>query len=182
MHILIAPNAFKNSLTAEEAASAIEEGLKQTKLDCTCECFPIGDGGDGTGELIISKCKGKIIQSNVHDALGRNITATFGLIDNEKTAVIEMANASGLRLLKPGELNPLIATSFGTGEQMKLALDRSVNKIILGIGGSATVDGGVGMLKALGVRFLDAERSEVKNLPGNLTELESIDISKLDKR
>src|SRR5882757_1889100 len=98
MHILIAPNAFKNSLDAAQVAIAIEDGLKQSKLDCTTQCFPIADGGDGTGSLIVKSCKGKIVWKEVTDPLGRNIKASFGLIDNGKTAVIEMADASGLRL------------------------------------------------------------------------------------
>ncbi|MDQ3843121.1 MAG: glycerate kinase, partial [Bacteroidota bacterium] len=136
MHLLIAPNAFKHSLTAEEAAVAIQEGFQQSNLDCTCECFPVGDGGDGTGELIIKKCSGQIVPTATHDALGREINASFGLIDDGRTAVIEMADASGIRLLKKEELNPLRATSFGTGEQMKVALDKGAGKIIVGMGGS----------------------------------------------
>ncbi len=182
MNILIAPNAFKNALAADEAAFAIQEGFMQSELDCTCECFPIGDGGDGTGELILKKCDGNIFEADAHDALGRKIKSTFGLIDNGGTAVIEMANASGLRLLKPEELNPLVALSFGTGEQMKAALDKGVKKIILGMGGSATVDGGCGILKALGVRFFNAEKKEMINLPGALIELDNIDYSHADKR
>ena len=182
MHILISPNAFKNSLTAEEAAMAISKGLMQSKLDCTCECFPIGDGGDGTAELIIKKYRGEIVQASVHDPSGRKINASFGLIDDGKTAVIEMANASGLRLLQPEELNPLHATSSGTGEQIKMALDKGATKIIIGMGGSATVDGGIGILKALGIRFLDDAGNELSNLPANLIELASVDISKLDER
>src|SRR4051812_46519981 len=106
MHILIAPNAFKHSLTAEQAADAIKEGLMGSILQCTCECFPIGDGGDGTGELIIKKCRGNLVEAEVQDPLGRKIRASFGLIDEGKTAVIEMADASGIRLLQPNELNP----------------------------------------------------------------------------
>ena len=182
MNILIAPNAFKNSVTAEEAAFAIQEGFMQSKLDCRCECFPIGDGGDGTGELILKKCNGKNIEVNAHDALGRKIKSSFGLIDNGETAVIEMASASGLRLLNSQELNPLFAISFGTGEQMKAALDKGVKKIILGMGGSATVDGGCGILKALGARFFNAEKDELINLPGSLGDLVNIDLSGIDKR
>ncbi len=182
MHILISPNAFKHSLTAEEAASAIRKGLMQSKLDCTCECFPIGDGGDGTAKLIIKKCGGYHISAEVHDALGRKINASFGLIDKGKTAVIEMADASGIRLLQPEELNPLHATSYGTGEQIKSALDKGTEKIIIGMGGSATVDGGAGMLKALGVRFLGSNGVELVNLPASLTELVSVDLMGLDKR
>jgi glycerate kinase len=182
MNILIAPNAFKNALAADEAAFAIQEGFMQSELDCTCESFPIGDGGDGTGELIQKKCGGNIFEVHAHDALGRKIKSAFGLIDDGNTAVIEMANASGLRLLKPEELNPLVALSFGTGEQMKAALDKGVKKIILGMGGSATVDGGCGILKALGIRFLNAEKNELTNLPGALIDLDSIDFSGADER
>lgn len=182
MHILISPNAFKHSLNAEEAALAIQQGLMQSKLQCECECFPIGDGGDGTGELIIRKCGGEFVNAATHDALGRKINASFGLIDEGRTAVIEMANASGIRLLQPDVLDPLHATSFGTGEQIKAALDKGAKKIIIGMGGSATVDGGCGILKALGVRFLNAAKQELQELPASLTELASIDVSGLDER
>jgi glycerate kinase len=182
MHILIAPNAFKNCLLATEVAEAIYEGLKQSSLSFTAECFPIGDGGDGTGSLIIHKLKGKIISCEVKDPLGRKITSSFGLIDEGKTAVIEMADASGLRLLSANELNPLKASSYGTGELMKAALDSGVKKIILCIGGSATVDGGCGILSALGAKFLDDRGNEIMPLPDNLLELASINITGLDKR
>jgi glycerate 2-kinase len=182
MRILIAPNAFKHSLTAEDTAVAIQEGFMQSGLDCNCECFPIGDGGDGTGELIIKKREGQLIDAESHDALGRKIKTSFGLIDKGKTAVIEMADASGIRLLKKEELNPLIATSFGTGEQIKAALNSGVTKIIIGMGGSATIDGGCGILKALGIRFLNADKKELTGLPESLTELETIDVTGIDER
>ncbi|MEO5891890.1 MAG: glycerate kinase [Ferruginibacter sp.] len=182
MHILISPNAFKNSLTAAAAAAAIGKGLLQSKLGCTVEYFPIGDGGDGTAELIIKKGNGVIINNEVTDPLGRKIMASFGLIDNGKTAVIEMANASGLRLLASDELDPLVTTSFGTGEQIKFALDKGATKIIIGMGGSATVDGGIGILQALGIRFLDTTENELTGLPGKLTELASVDLGSMDKR
>ena len=182
MHILIAPNAFKNSLDATAAAEAIRKGLQQSKLKCTCECFPVGDGGDGTAALLIQKCGGKIVPAEVHDPLGRKIRAGFGLIDNGKTAVIEMADASGLRLLRREEYDPLHANTFGTGELIQRTLDKGVNKIIIGIGGSATVDGGTGILRALGVRFLDANGKILPNLPADLAGLESIDLSGLDQR
>jgi glycerate 2-kinase len=182
LRILIAPNAFKNSLDAEGVALAIRDGLEQSALNCTCETFPIGDGGDGTGDLIIKKCAGELVSGMVHDPLGREIEASFGLIDSGKTAVIEMANASGLRLLKLSELGPLHANTFGTGEQIRLALDRGVTRIIIGMGGSATVDGGVGILKALGIRFLDEKGEELPTLPGDLVRLETIDVSELDHR
>ena len=182
MHILISPNAFKHSLSAEEAAFAIQTGLMQSKLNCTCECFPIGDGGDGTGDLIIKKCGGKLVSAEVSDPLKRRINTTFGLIDEGKTAVIEMADASGVRLLRPEELNPLRASSFGTGEQIEIALDKGATKIIIGMGGSATVDGATGILTALGIRFLDAAGKELSDLPGSLTRLATADLAGLDER
>lgn len=182
MQILISPNSFKHSLDASEVALAIQKGFLQSKLACNCTCFPIGDGGDGTGTLIIDHFKGEIIESLVHDALGREISASFGLIDGGKTAVIEMANASGIRLLQSEELNPLLATSYGTGEQIKIALEKGVKKLIIAMGGSATVDGASGILKALGIRFLDKEGKELTSLPKDLIDLDFIDVSLLDKR
>jgi len=182
MNILISPNAFKNSIDAETAALAIKEGLMQSRLKCECECFPIGDGGDGTGNLLIKKLGGTRIEAFVHDPLGREIKTSFGVIDKGGTAVIEMAAASGLNLLQPGELNPLRASSYGTGQQIKIALDKGVNKIIIGMGGSATVDGGCGILSALGIRFLDAKGKDLLHLPANLAELFSVDTSELDPR
>ncbi|CAN5761343.1 glycerate 3-kinase [soil metagenome] len=182
LHILIAPNAFKNSLSAQAAAEAIQRGLLNSKLDCTCECFPIGDGGDGTGELIMQKCKGERFEATVNDPLGREITAAYGIINNGDACLIEMADASGLRLLKTAELNPLRATSFGTGQLIKVALDKGIRKIILCMGGSATVDGGSGILSALGIRFLDAAGTELTALPERLVDLATIDFSKLDER
>jgi glycerate 2-kinase len=182
MHILIAPNAYKNSLDATAAAEAIRDGLQRSKLKCTCECFPVGDGGDGTAALLIQRCGGTIVPAEVHDPLGRKIHAGFGLIDNGRTAVIEMADASGLRLLRHEEFDPLHATTFGTGEMIKCALDRGVNKIIIGIGGSATADGSTGILQALGVCFLNAGGKVLSNLPEDLADLESIDLSGLDQR
>ena len=182
MHILIAPNAFKNSLTATQATLAIRKGLTDSKLNFTFEEFPIGDGGDGTGHLIVEKCKGKKINMLVRDAIGRKINTTFGLIDDGKTAVIEMADASGIGLLKADELNPLQANSFGTGEQIKIALDCGVQKIIIAMGGSATVDGGTGILTALGIQFLNEKGDVLSGLPGSLIDLSFVDLSGLDKR
>jgi len=182
MQILIAPNAFKNSLAAADVALAIREGFEQSKLQCKLYCFPVGDGGDGTGELILHHGNGLNISAEVHDPLGRKISSSFGLIDKGKTAVIEMSNASGLRLLNTSELNPLRASSYGTGELIERVLDRDVNKIIMCIGGSATVDGAVGMLQALGFHFLNKDGKELNNIPGSLVELSSIDFLRVDKR
>jgi glycerate kinase len=182
MHILIAPNAFKNCLSAGDAAKAIQEGFMKSDLQFTSECFPVGDGGDGTGELIIKQLTGSFVFAEVHDPLGRKIKSSFGLIDDGETAVIEMADASGLRLLSAAELNPLAATTYGTGELIKDALDSGVKKIILGIGGSATVDGGCGILNALGIRFLNSNGEELSVAPKNLLDLDEIDLTGLDRR
>lgn len=182
MHILIAPNAFKNSLDALAVAEAIGNGLQQSKLNCSIEYFPIGDGGDGTAELIVQKHNGTIINAEVHDALGRKINASFGLIQKDNTAVIELADASGIRLLQPHELNPLHATTYGTGELIKNALDKRVSRIIICIGGSATVDGGTGILQSLGIHFLNNKNEILKVLPESLINLAAINLSGLDKR
>lgn len=182
MHILIAPNAFKNSLNASDVALAIGEGLQASKLNCSFEYFPVGDGGDGTAELIIKKNNGTVINAEVDDPLGRKISTTYGLVENEKTAVIELANASGIRLLQQHELNPLKATTFGTGELVKHALDKGVSKMIMCIGGSATVDAGIGILQALGLRFFDSENRILEGLPEGLIDLHVIDLSEFDKR
>jgi glycerate kinase len=175
MHILIAPNAFKNSLAARAAASAIETGLYGSRLLCTTTCFPIGDGGDGTGPLLTNKLGGIFIDDTVQDPLGRKITASFGWIESSRTAVIEMAAASGLRLLSPDEYDPLHASSYGTGELIKAALKKNAAKILLCVGGSATVDAGCGILQALGVRFFDEENTILPPVPEQLTRLAKID-------
>jgi len=182
MHFLIAPNAFKNSINAMDAAVAIGKGLEQSRLNASYDLFPIGDGGDGTAALIIHHCGGKSVPCAVHDPLGRLIESRFGWVEETKTAVIELADVSGLRLLVPGEYNPLHYTTFGTGELIRSALDRSPRELVLGIGGSATVDGGVGILQALGIRLLNAKKEIIVNLPLGLSELESIDVSELDSR
>lgn len=182
MRILVAPNAFKNSLAAADVAEAIKEGLEESKLRCIVDCFPVGDGGDGTAELLLKYQNGQTITSTVHDPLMRITSCTFGLTPDHRTAVIEMANASGLRLLQSNELDPLHTSSFGTGELIKKSLERGVNKIIMCIGGSATVDGAVGAMQALGFRFLDKDEKELAGMPETLVNLEAIDFSQVDER
>jgi glycerate kinase len=182
MHILIAPNSFKNSLDATSAAEMIQKGLKMSNLNFTSECFPVGDGGDGTAALLIDKWNAKKITVKVHDPLQRLIIASFGFVEEDSAAIIEMADASGIKLLKKEELNPLHATSFGTGELMLHALNKKIKKIILCIGGSATVDGGCGILQALGFKFLSNDKKELKDLPFELIHLSSIDNTHVDKR
>jgi len=182
MNILIAPNAFKNSATAPLAAQAIRDGLIRSSPEYTCTCFPIGDGGDGTAGLLIERLQGRSIQAQIKDPLGRSISALFGLIEEGKAAVIEMADASGLRLLKTDELNPLQASSYGSGQLMRMALDQGVKKIILCMGGSATVDGGTGILHALGIRFYRSGQEIQEVCPINLSGMDDIDTSLLDPR
>lgn len=180
MHILIAPNAFKNSLSAGRVAEVIYVGLQKSPLQFDHECFPVGDGGDGTGELIVKSKSGLRVDLEVQDPLRKKILSWYGLIDQGKTAVIEMASASGLHLLNKQEMNPLKTSSIGTGEMIKDALNKGVKKIILGMGGSATVDGACGILSALGIRFLDHEKQLLFPSPENLINVESIDDSELD--
>jgi glycerate kinase len=182
MLILIAPNAFKNSLTATHAAEAIREGLLDSGLTSGIECFPVGDGGEGTASLIVRHLGGLFINVPANDPLGRKISTSIGFVDEGNTAVIEMADVSGLKLLQQKELDPLHATSFGCGELIIAALNHGAEKIILCVGGSATIDGGSGALQAMGVRFLNRSKNELTNLPVNLTDLDSIDISGIDKR
>lgn len=182
MNILIAPNAFKNSLDAQAVALAVAEGLKQSTLNCHCRLFAVADGGDGTGDLLIDHLNGERINFAAHDALGRPVNAHFGLADNGRTAIIEMADASGLRLLKTNELNPMQANTYGTGELIEAALDRGVDKIIIGMGGSATVDGGVGILSALGIKFFDKQGDELAAVPAALSALDKVDLANLDQR
>lgn len=182
MHILIAPNAFKNSLSAEAAAAAILRGLEESRLRFTAECFPVGDGGDGTGDLLIARLGARKIEVLARDPLGRERKTYYGITREGDTAIIEMANASGLRLLMQDKLAPLKASSQGTGDLLRDALGHNPRRILIGMGGSATVDGGTGILAALGVRFLDKAGQRIKNLPAGLVDLAAIDISNLDPR
>ncbi|PWT73879.1 MAG: glycerate kinase [Bacteroidetes bacterium] len=182
MHILISPNAFKNSLDARSASAAIAEGLLESKLACSCQRFPVGDGGDGTAKLLLEAFKGNSIPVYAHDPLGRLIQSSIGIAQDGTVGFIEMADASGLRLLRPDEYDPLHATSYGTGELLLELLNRGVRKIIMGVGGSATIDGGVGILQALGFSFLNSRKEPLTQIPLSLTELSFIDIGKADPR
>jgi len=182
MKILIAPNAFKNSLHADEVADALLAGLKKSGLEAEYTLLPVGDGGDGTGPLLIRALNGRSVGSLATDPLGRKIKTSFGFVEESRTAIIELAGISGLRLLKPEEYDPLHASTYGLGEQIRQALDMGSKKIILGIGGSATADAGCGLAKALGLRFIDGAGKEFDPLPANLPELADIDLDKLDPR
>lgn len=181
-HILIAPNAFKHSLDAAKAASAIARGFAQSRLPCKTTCFPIGDGGDGTCRLLHQALGGSYVEHTVQNPLGRAIAAGYSLVHGGRTAVIEMANASGSRLLATDALNPMRTSSYGTGQLIRHALADGVDHVVIGMGGSATVDGGCGILQALGARFYDASDNELPGYPAALANLHRIDLGNLDPR
>jgi glycerate kinase len=182
MKILICPDKFKECLGAFHVASSILKGMLKVMPEADFRIMPLADGGEGTVEALVESTGGRLITVRVHDPLMRPVTAFFGITGHGNTAVIEMAAASGLALLKPGERNPLITTTYGTGELIKRALDEGCREIILGIGGSATVDGGVGMAQALGISFRDEYDQEIAPGGGNLNRIVSIDKSNLDPR
>ncbi|MEO8610440.1 MAG: glycerate kinase [Chloroflexota bacterium] len=181
MKILIAPGAFKHSLTARAAAEAIARGIERSGLGAELVLLPIADGGNGTLDAFLAG-GGQRIQERVVDPLGRPLLAPYGLLNDGETAVIEMALASGLELLRPGELSPLLTTTYGTGQLLKSALERGAKRIIIGMGGSATIDGGAGCLQALDVRLLDPYGRDVVVGGGALTSIYTIDTSGLDPR
>ncbi|KGQ63697.1 glycerate kinase [Gallibacterium anatis] len=182
MKIVIAPDSFKESLTALQVAQAIEIGFKKIFPDAEYIKVPMADGGEGTVQSLIDAWQGQAMVTEVTAPLGNKVLAEWGLSADRKTAIIEMAAASGLHLVAENERNPLITGSYGTGELIKAALNFGVEKIILGIGGSATNDAGVGMLQALGAAFLDDEGKPLVAGGAALKRLSKIDLSALDPR
>jgi len=182
MKIIVAPDKFKGSMSAAEAADLIEEGIKSVIPDALIYKFPLSDGGEGLVESLATKPGGTKKTIPVTGPLGKPVKAGLGLIDGGKTGVIEMAAASGLALVPEKNRDPCRTTTYGTGELILAALDRGCEKLIIGIGGSATNDGGAGMARALGVRFLDREGQPLDEGGGALQHLEKIDISRLDPR
>lgn len=182
MRILVAPDSFKGSLSAVAAARAIAAGVRRVWPAAQLEEVPLADGGEGTVEALVAATGGERHRRPVRDPLGRLVEASFGILGDGVTAVIEMAAASGLTLLAPAERNPLATSTYGTGELLRAALDAGCRKIIVGIGGSATNDGGAGMACALGARFFDGEGNELPAGGGALGCLERIDTSNLDRR
>lgn len=182
MKIVVAPDSFKESLSAMEVAQAIEKGFRAVFPDAQIEKIPMADGGEGTVQSLVDATGGKIITKEVTGPLGEKVTAFFGVLGDGKTAVIEMAAASGLHLVPMEKRNPLLTTTRGTGELILAALDEGVDHLIIGIGGSATNDGGSGMAQALGARLLDKDRNEIAPGGGSLDKLANIDISELDAR
>ena len=182
MKVVIAPDSYKESLTAMEVATAIESGFKEIMPDAEYIKLPMADGGEGTVQSLVDATGGDIVTVEVTGPLGQPVEGFYGLLGDGSTAVIEMAAASGLHLVEPDERNPLLTTTYGTGELIKAALDRGVDHIIIGIGGSSTNDGGVGMAQALGAKLVDANGVDLPFGGGALADLVSIDLSGLDSR
>ncbi|MEC9489748.1 MAG: glycerate kinase [Halanaerobiales bacterium] len=182
MKILVAPDSFKGSLTAMEAAENIKLGIKRADSEINVDLLPMADGGEGTVQSLVDATKGEIIEKEVTGPLGNKVEAFYGLLGDGKTAVIEMAAASGLPLVPEEKKNPLKTTTYGTGELIASALEHGVEQIIIGIGGSATNDAGVGMAQALGAEILDAEGNQVDFGGASLNQIKEMKLNKLDSR
>lgn len=182
MKILIAPDSFKNALSAMKVGASLREGLHRAMPGAKIRVVPMADGGEGTVESVIDATGGRLVKVKVHDPLMREIEADFGITGDGDTAIIEMASASGIQLIRPDERDPWITSTYGTGELIRKALDEGCRTILLGIGGSATNDCGTGMAMALGVNFIDREGNPLKHGGGALGEVRDIDLTGLDKR
>lgn len=182
MHIVVAPDSYKGSVSAMGVAEAMERGIHKVFPEATVSKIPIADGGEGTVEAMVSATGGEIRTSEVTGPLGERVVSHWGILGDGQTAVIEMAAASGLPLVPKDKLSPRTATTFGTGELIRAALAAGLRKIIIGIGGSATNDGGAGMARALGIRFLAADGAEIPEGGAALAQLATIDLSGVDPR
>jgi len=183
MKVVIAPDSLKECLSASRAARAIRRGVLTAAPEAEVVSVPMADGGEGTTEAIIEATGGEYRRASVADPLGRPVTATWGLCHGGKTAVVEMAQASGLERLAPHERDPMRTSTYGTGEMIAHALDAGAKEVIVGVGGSATVDGGTGMAEALGVRFFDSAGNAITGCcGGKLARIARIDPSGLDRR
>jgi len=182
MKIIIAPDSFKGSLTAKEAAASIAEGFADVFPVAEIVQLPIADGGEGTTEILVAATSGKLNSTKVVGPLGDTVNAVWGVFGESETGVVEIASACGLDMLEPEARNPMLASSFGLGELILAGLNQGVRHFIVGLGGSACNDGGAGMMQALGVKFFDASGEELEKGGGNLHKLSWIDINNLDVR
>jgi glycerate kinase len=181
--ILIAPDSFKGSLIARDAAAAIERGVKEVLPDSIAIQHPISDGGEGLVDILTTALQGTFVTSEVQGPLpGQRVKARWGLSEDRSTAIIEMAEAAGLGLVPEDKRDPKITTTYGVGELIRAALDAGASSLVIGIGGSATNDGGAGMAQALGVRFLDGNGKPLAGGGAALAKLERIDVQKKDPR
>ncbi|REG89653.1 glycerate kinase [Winogradskyella sediminis] len=181
MKIILAPDKYKGSLTGLEFCNIIAPIL-QTSLNAEVVKMPLADGGDGTIEVINYYLKGAVLEAEVNNPLDQPIIATYLYAEASKIAFIEMAEASGMKLLNPKDQNCMLTSTFGTGQLILNAIDKGAQHIILGIGGSATNDCGIGMAQALGYRFLDAQNKPVIPIGKELYNIDTIDVSNVDKR
>jgi glycerate 2-kinase len=182
MKVVIAPDSFKGSLGALAVATSIERGIHRVDATIQTHLVPMADGGEGTVAALVAAAGGEIISHRVTGPLGESVEGYFGILADGETGIIEMAAASGLPLVPHHQRNPLVTTTFGTGELIKAALDNGAKRLIIGIGGSATNDGGAGMAAALGIKFLDNSGHELPHGGGNLHLLHSVDLTGLDLR
>ena len=180
--IVLAPDSFKESMTAKEVCVAMERGIKKVNSNIQCIHVPMADGGEGTMQSLVYATGGEVYSLEVVGPLGNKVKAEYGILGNGEIGVLEMASASGIHLVSLEERNPLITTTYGTGELIKACLDRGVKKLLIGIGGSATNDGGVGVIQALGGRLLDKEGNELGFGGGELEKLDRIDLTNFDRR
>lgn len=182
MKILIAPDKFRESLSSIEAAKSIEKGIKKVDRNIETILCPIADGGEGTVDALVAATSGRYVICDATGPLGEKISAKYGILGDEKTAIVEMSAASGLWLVTEDKRNPLYTTTYGTGDMIKGALDFGVEKIIVGIGGSSTTDGGIGMAQALGIKFFDKEGKELGYGGVQLEKLFKISMKNRDPR
>ncbi|EKQ56576.1 MULTISPECIES: glycerate kinase [unclassified Clostridium] len=180
--IVLAPDSFKESMTAKEACEAMEKGIKKANSNISCIHVPMADGGEGTMQSLVDATNGKIYSLEVVGPLGNRVGAEYGILGDGKVGILEMASASGIQLVHPEKRNPLLTTTYGTGELIKACLDRGVKKLLIGIGGSATNDGGAGVIQALGGKLLDKQGNELGFGGGELGKLSTIDLSNFDPR
>ena len=182
MKIVIAPDSFKETLSASEVASAIESSFQNVFPEAEIIKIPIADGGEGTVKAMVEATNGSFMFSEVEGPMGEITRARWGMLGNSKTAVIEIAEACGLHLVQANKRNPMAASSFGVGQLVIAALDKGAKKIIIGLGGSATNDGGFGFLRAIGVQFLDSKGNELKGHFDVISLLTDIELSHIDSR
>ncbi len=182
MKIVVAPDSFKGSLSALQAAEAIEQGMGKVFPDANIKKIPMADGGEGTVQSLVDATGGQLLVERVADPLGNEIEAEYGILGDRTTAVIEMAAASGLTLVPIDRRDPFVTTTYGTGQLIKAALNRGCRKLIIGIGGSATNDGGAGMAEALGAKLLTSNGKSISPGGWGLGALDTINLSDLDSR
>jgi len=180
--IVLAPDSFKESMTAKEVCEAMERGIKKVSSNITCVHVPMADGGEGTMQSLIDATNGQIYTLKVIGPLGNEVEAQYGILGCGTVGVLEMASASGIHLVPKEKRNPIVTTTYGTGQLIKACLDHGVKKLLIGIGGSATNDGGAGVVQALGGKLLDKQGDELRFGGGELGKLNSIDLTNFDAR